>query len=229
VTGVPLAVAGIVFLAGKIVAATTERTADQPAGDRDGAPSWRRRLAGVPGLASASVVAVLLTLVLVVATRGLSPDDRFGRFASTYDPKNPNTVLVTKQMREFYDRIAEEIPPDAVVAGNPFAGSSLLWALEDRKVLYPHFRNTTSDAQDVVAERLHDLTDDPAVCRAVNDLKVDYLLIGGAEFRPNDRKWDDYAGLSDPAELPGFELVDSSGPSKLYKITGCEPTNRPAG
>jgi hypothetical protein len=229
VTGVPLAVAGIVFLAAKILEATTERTTTDGPTEGEVAPTWRRRLAGVPGLASASVVAVLLAVVLVVATRGLSPDDRYGRFASTYAPRNPDTTLVTKQMREFYDRIAEKIPPDAVVAGNPFAGTSLLWALEDRKVLFPHFRNTTNDAQDLVAARLHDLTEDPAVCRAVNDLKVDYLLVGGAAFRPGDRKWDDYAGLSDPFGMPGFELVDSSGPSKLYRITGCDPANRPAG
>jgi uncharacterized protein DUF6541 len=219
ITGVPLAVAGIVFLAGKIVGAVT---AEHPDG--------RRRLAGVPGLASSGTVAVVLTLLLVVATAGLYPTDRYDRVAVSYDPHRPGSVLVTKQMQAFYAKIAKEIPPDAVVAGNPFEGSAMLWALENRKVLYPHFRPTTTDEQDLIAEHLDAMTRDPAVCKAVTDLHVEYLLIGGSQFRTSDHKWTYYAGLSDPYGLPGFKLVDSSGPSKLYKLTGCdEAANRPAG
>lgn len=234
ITGVPLAVAGIVFLAGKIVAGVsarsearseTETLSEEPSG----AEPRLRRLAGVPGLKSAGTVAIALTLVLVVATGGLYPDDRVRRVIISYDPPRPGSVLVTKDMREFFDRIAKEIPADSVVAGNPFEGSSLLWALENRKVLFPHFRNTTSEQQDLIAMHLDDLTREPEVCEAVDELNVDYLLIGGAEFRKSDTKWKYYAGLSDPYGLPGFELVDESGPSKLYKITGCGGSDQPAG
>ena len=79
-----------------------------------------------------------------------------------------------------------------------------------------------------IAKHLDDLMDDPEVCQAVNDYNVQYLLIGGAMFRTADTKWKYYAGLADPFASPGFELVDSSGPSKLYKITGCGPA-QPAG
>ncbi|HEV7646645.1 MAG TPA: DUF6541 family protein [Actinophytocola sp.] len=222
ITGVPLAVGGILYLTLKIVDAAT-------AAGKAGTPDRPRRLAGTPGLTSAGVVAVALTLLLVVVTGGLYPTDRAKRFAMTYEPHSTATVLVTKQMQAFYDKIAKEIPPDAVVAGNPFEGSSMLWALDDRKVLFPHFRNTTSEEQDLIAGHLDDLTTDPEVCKAVNDLDVEYLLIGGATFRTADTKWKYYAGLSDPFGLPGFELVDSSGSSKLYKITGCGDTNQPAG
>jgi len=222
ITGVPLAVAGIVFLTMKIVGAVQ-------AAEKAQTPEKPRRLAGIPGLASAGVVAVALTLVVTVASGGLYPTDRATRFAMTYDPQRPNAVLLTDQMRDFYDKIAKEIPPDAVVAGNPFEGSSLLWALEDRKVLFPHFRNTTNDEMDLLAGHLDDMATDPAVCKAVNDFNVEYLLIGGAAFRTVDSKWKYYSGLSDPFGLPGFELVDQSGPSKLYKITGCGESNQPAG
>ncbi len=207
ITGVPLAVAGVVFLAIKILE-----------GVRGAAPALTRNRR----LASIGAVAVVLTLLLAVVTRGLYPDDRYARFASTYDPTRPGSTLMTKQMAEFYDRIAREIPDDAVVAGNPFEGSSLLWALENRKVLFPHFRNTTSEEQDLIAKHLDDLMDDPAVCKAVQDYNVRYLLIGGAKFRTADTKWRYYEGLADPFASPGFELVDSSGPSKLYRITGCD-------
>ncbi|HEY7598167.1 MAG TPA: DUF6541 family protein [Actinophytocola sp.] len=220
ITGVPLAVGGILYLATKILekVGTTER-----------APGWRRRWAGNRWLASLGALAVILTLLLGVGTRGLYPDDRYDRVVVSYVPKGPASVLLTPQMRQFYDKIAREIPKDAVVVGNPFEGSSLLWALENRKVLFPHFRNTTSEQQDLIAKHLDDLTHDPEVCEAVEDLHVKYLLIGGATFRTADTKWKYYAGLSDPFGLPGFELVDESGPSRLYKITGCDAASQPAG
>ncbi|MGH3879199.1 MAG: DUF6541 family protein [Actinophytocola sp.] len=224
ITGVPLAVAGIVFLAGKILGSVST-SASASAEGAPAASGWRRRLAGVPGVA----MAIGLTLLLVLGTGGLYPDDRYERVAISYDPKRPVGVLLTKEMREFYDRIAREIPPDAVVAGNPFNGSSLLWALEDRKVLFPHFRNTTSEQQDLIAGHLDELMSEPEVCEAVNNLNVDYLLIGGAEFRTADKKWEYYEGLADPFAGDGFELVDSSGASKLYRITGCASGEQPAG
>jgi hypothetical protein len=219
ITGVPLAVGGILFLAGKVLDGV--RYADDT-------PGRRQRLSRTPGIASATVLAVVLTLLLVVVTRGLYPDDRYDRVAIGYAPPEP-AVLVTDDMRTFYDKIAEEIPADSVVAGNPFEGSSMLWALEDRRVLFPHFRGTYTPEQDTIARHLDDLTRDPAVCEAVTDLHVGYLLIGGVTFRTSDAKWNYYAGLRDPAGATGFELVDSSGPSKLYKITGCTDANQPAG
>lgn len=216
ITGVPLAVGGIVYLATKIL-------------EKAGSVERARRLAGNRWLASLGTLAVILTLLLVAGSRGLYPDDRYDRVVVSYEPTRPAAVLLTPKMREFYDRIAREIPEDAVVAGNPFEGSSLLWALENRKVLFPHFRSKTSDQQDLIAKHLDDLTRDPEVCEAVEDLNVRYLLIGGAEFRTVDTKWKYYSGLSDPYGLPGFELVDQSGPSKLYRITGCDATSRPAG
>jgi hypothetical protein len=220
ITGIPLAVGGILFLAGKILDATRST---------EDSPGWRRTLARTPGIASASAVAVALTLVLVVATGGLYPDDRYERVIIGYAPPAP-AVLVTDEMRDFYARIADEIPADSVVAGNPFEGSAMLWALEDRRVLFPHFRGTYTPEQTTIAKHLDDVARDPAVCDAVTELNVDYLLIGGVEFRKSDRKWDYYAGLADPVGERGFELVDSSGPSRLYKITACDDAaDRPAG
>ncbi|MPZ83028.1 MAG: hypothetical protein GEV28_22600 [Actinophytocola sp.] len=222
ITGVPLAVGGILFLAKKIVE-RVPATAD--------APGWRQRPARAPGIASAGIVTVVLALVLVVATGGLYPDERYDRVAIGYHPPKP-AVLVTRDMERFYARIADEIPEDSIVAGNPFEGSAMLWALVDREVLFPHFRGTYSAEQAYLAGHLDDIARDPKVCAAVDDLHVDYLLVGGVKFRKNDTQWDYFNGLRDPAGSRGFELVDSSGPSKLYKITACDEKDggtQPAG
>jgi hypothetical protein len=206
ITAVPLAVGGIVFIAAKILARTAETTES----------GWRGRIATTP----ATTLIVVLTAVLVVVTGGLYPKDREVRVSIGYDVPVP-AQLVPDDVRAFYQRIKDEIPADSLVAGNPFNGSAMLWTLADREVLYPHFRSEQSPEQDYLAGHLDDAGTDPKVCRIVRELGVDYLLVGGAEFRTSDIKWEYYAGLSDPGSDPGFELVDSDGDSKLYRITAC--------
>ncbi len=69
-------------------------------------------------------------------------------------------------------------------------------------------------------EDLADLTDDPAVCPAVDALGVEYVLdFGESEDGPG--KWE-MPGLTGFAEGDGFELVAERGDASLWRITGCE-------
>jgi hypothetical protein len=212
ITAVPLAVGGILLLTAKVFSATESK------------PAWHRRIAP---LSTAGIAAVLIVL-LVVLTGGLYPDDRYQRIEAGYYPP-PAGVLVTPDMREFYERIDDELPEDALVAGNPFNGSAMLWALADREVLFPHFRGEHSPEQQYLANHLDDVVTDPRVCEAATDLGVDYLLIGDAEFRPSDGKWRYYEGVDDPRSTTGFELVDSLGENKLYRLTACGTNTGDAG
>jgi hypothetical protein len=197
ITAVPLAVGGILLLAAKL----TESSA---------------RIRTLPGIS----VAAGLTVLLVVLTFGLYPVDREKRVSAGYNVSDVSK-LTTADMMRFYDKIAGEIPEDAVVAGNPFNGSAMLWAIGGREVLFPHFRSEHSREQRIIAGHLDELGTEPVVCESVRHLKVDYLLVGAAKFRTYDGYWNYYRGLADPGDLPGFELVASEGGNKLYRITGC--------
>ena len=194
ITAVPLAVAGVVFLATRLK------------------PVVRAERATVP------VLAVGLTVVLGVMTAGFYPTDRESRVAVTYrQPEDQK--LVNNRMRAFYDRIAAEIPRDAVVIGNPFDGSVMLWALEDRRVLYPHFLSAKSEEQEYLGRHLSDAADDPRVCRAVRHYRVEYVLLGKRD--PAIALTTPFEGISGVGYAEGFELVDHAGPTKLYRITAC--------
>jgi hypothetical protein len=169
---------------------------------------------------NATLVAIGAVAVLLVVTGGLYPGDREYRVAAGYEVVEKEQ-LVNDETQAFIKRIRDEIPADALVAGNPFNGSAMLWTLGDREVLFPHFRSAQSREQDFIAGHLDDVGSDPRVCRAVEDLDVDYLFVGGSKFRTVDPKWEYYDGLDDPGSKPGFELVDSDGHSKLYRITAC--------
>jgi hypothetical protein len=195
ITGVPLAVAGILLLAGKIK------------------PLLRSERVAVPALA------VGLTAVLLILTGGMYPADREGRIVVTY-PRDETYKLVTNRMRAFYDRIAREIPEDTRVAGNPFDGSVMLWALTDREVLYSHFLKEESPGEEYLARHMDDAATDPKVCDLARRYRVEYVLIGR-----NDRKLaavPPYQGIGRvPRAKEGFELVDSAGGTRLYRITAC--------
>jgi hypothetical protein len=201
ITAVPLAVGGILFIAAKVLVRSAETTS---------------LLHGRTGTA----VSVALVALLVLVTGGLYPTDREGRVAAGYEVIEKEQ-LVNEETQDFIERIKDEIPADALVAGNPFNGSAMLWSLADREVLFPHFRSVQSRQQDYVAGHLDEAGTNPRVCQAVNDLGIDYLFVGGSRFRTVDPKWEYYEGLADPRSKPGFELVDTDGDSKLYRITAC--------
>jgi hypothetical protein len=188
VTGVPLAVAGVLFLATKV------------------------KPVAVP------VAAIGLAAALVVVTGGLYPADRRERVAVTY-PRVEEDKFVTDRMRAFYDRVAEQIPADAVVLGNPFDGSVMLWALADRKVLYSHLLKEESPEQEYLGRHLTDVASDPRVCRALERYHAEYVLIGRND--PRIATTTPYEGIAGTPYAEGFELVDREGPTKLLRITAC--------
>ena len=185
ITAVPLAVAGILFLATKI--------------------NFRHS-------------AVVLTAVLVIATGGLHPADRDLRVRVAY-PRTEAQQLVTDGMRDFYARIADEIPEDSRVIGNPFDGSVMLWALADREVLFPHFLATSSPGQDYLGRHLRDAATHPRVCRELARYDVEYVLIGKNGANTIQGR---YGGIPGVTEADGFELVDQEGEARLYRITACD-------
>jgi hypothetical protein len=184
-TAVPLAVAGILFLATGIKIKQS---------------------------------AIVLTSLLVVATGGLHPADRELRIRVTY-PRTEEHKLVTDDMRDFYARIADQIPEDGRVIGNPFDGSVLLWALTDREVLFPHFLVANSPGQAYLGRHLEDAATDPRVCRELDRYAVEYILIGKNEA---DTVQGRYGGILGVTYADGFDLVDREGETRLYRITACD-------
>lgn len=209
ITAVPLAVAGILLLT-KVIASRVP--ADGPAS---------RRYAG-----SATVIAVALAAVLLVSTQAMYTAERTDRLSGHYLSPPPGDQLASADQRAFLVRIKARIPEGSVVANNPWDGSGMLWALADRRTLFPHFTAPASAEATYLAYHLSDAATDPRVCSFARRLHVDYLLIGDAEFWPWDGRRNDYPGLKDPGSKPGFQLVDSDGARKLYQLTACASTQQ---
>ncbi|MFC0546533.1 DUF6541 family protein [Kutzneria chonburiensis] len=166
---------------------------------------------------------VVLALLVIVASKGLYFRNQVATLAFNYTgmEHSDDGTLADPREQAFYTRIAAKVPQDAVVANNPWDGSALVWALADRQVLFPHMDIAWSSQQKYLAEHLVNAATDPTVCRDVRQLHVGYLVIGEQRFWHGDGRRASYPGIHDPGTKPGFQLVDSDGDLKLYKITAC--------
>lgn len=204
-TGVPFAVLGLLTTGRWLVERLPQRV-------RDGAGTSRWREAIGPAA---------VTLLLIVASRGLYVRDHADFIASRYTPPS-DTNLVDSGEQAFFARIAPLIPPDSVVAQNPWTGSALLWALDGRRVLFPVMSGQWTPDQLYLAQHLRDAARDGQACAAANRLGVEYLLVGRADFWPTDPRPAQYPGLTSPEPDAGFDLLASDGGgNQLFRLTAC--------
>jgi hypothetical protein len=208
VTAVPLAVVALMWL-GRKLADFVESRPQVPARLRT------RAFAG-----STAVVLVLLGLL----SSGFYYHKNAHVVSGAYKVATSNTSLelVDPAEQAFFAKVKEIVPPDSMVASNPWDGSALLWALDDRRVLFPHMGLSLTQNLVYLAFNYNLGSTDPEVCRIAGRLKVNYLLIGDHLFWPWDARTQNYPGMADPAPGSGFQLVAQSGDAlRLYQLTGC--------
>jgi hypothetical protein len=166
---------------------------------------------------------MLVMTILVVGLTGASyaPERAEAlRGSYTVSSEHAKSPLLTADELAFFRELPHLVPPGVAVAGNPWTGSGLVYAVADRPVVFPHVEATWDSPRLVIAEGLRNVASDPEVCAATHELGVGYALEGGEPLWPDERA-QTYPGLEDLGEAEGFELVDERGPTRLYRITAC--------
>lgn len=211
VATLPVAVFGIVWLWDRVQGTVHDRLAGMPS--------------PAPGLLAASrgpVVSMLLALLALGGLLGLSQRGAVTaavRSAATNYVVSQDAPLLSTDERTLMARAAQEIPADNTVVSSPWTGASLVYALADRKSLTPHvFGDYDADTMEVL-RRLNQASEDPSICQSVRDLKAYYVL----DFGPREIHggYHPYLGLENLSTDPDFELVDSQGIAKLYRVVAC--------
>lgn len=152
--------------------------------------------------------------------------------ASVHDPEQIlYGTLSTGEELAFYQRMAQELPQDAVVIGAPSRGVSYVWSVAGVRVLYPMRAEPSGGAREVAV-----LTPgEDALCQAlveagarlgVSDVQWYYLQVerDGAAFRYGNAplRWD--VRLAAWATT-GMDLVDREvtphGAASLWRIPEC--------
>ncbi len=208
ITAVPLAVAALMYL-GRRLAVFLERRPRLPARLRS------RSFAG-------ATLIVLVLLGLLTSGFYVGKHSTVVRTLYVIPQSQPSLDYVDPAEQAFFAKVKQIVPEDAIVANNPWNGSALLWALADRRVLFPHLDIRTTAAQRYLAAHFNQAATDPMVCSIADSLRVHYLLIGDHTFWPWDNRTKDYPGLTAPGPGNGFRLVASAGENlRLYQLTAC--------
>lgn len=204
VVEVPLAVLGVLW-----------------AGDLASA-AWRRWRPGTPGRRAIRTVAVLAVAALV---GGLAPQlggslaHEWRKAASNYRV-TPESRLITPNALALLRRVPKEVPRDAIIAGNPWTGTSFVWALENRRAMMPDIYAYVSPAMALILRSLKHANTVPGVCAAVAETHVGYVLDFG-DLGAFGVTTSTYPGVTDVSGSPVLTRIDGAGRSALYRITGC--------
>lgn len=155
------------------------------------------------------VVAVPQFTVMRVAVNHAAANYRF----------TDSAALLSTDERELITRIPALVPADAVIAGSPWTGTSLAYALAGRRVLMAHTLTATTSDTDLINEDLDEATAESPVCGAVRREKADFVLDFGSREIHGDHH--PFPGLEDLKDSSAVELVDRVGEAALYRVTAC--------
>ncbi len=144
--------------------------------------------------------------------------------ADLYQPNTGTTAWVTPAQQRDLRILSGSIPSRSTVAADPYTGSTWLYLVRDLTLLYPvpGIPGPPGSARDIVAARLGDMADDPAVCRAIQQTDVTYVVSGGRPHPDAFRAAGRYDGIAKVPGAIGFTEVASEGEFTLWKVQPCE-------
>lgn len=183
------------------------------------AAGMARRGRGTALIRATAVVAVaVVALGLAYATQKQNVRDAALSAAGNYQ-LTEDSPLVSRDEYELIERLDGEVEEGAAVVGNPWTGSSLVYALAGYRPLQLHTIAALDPEEQEVYADLRNALSDPGVCPALEETGVEYVLdFGTQEVHGGAHR---YPGLEDLDSSGAVTLVDQEGDAKLYRISAC--------
>ncbi len=162
---------------------------------------------------------VVVGLVFVSVTAGLTLRGRFDIIQRYYYPSEPYQTIMTAQDRADLLALVDPIPLDVAVVGDPSNGSALLYPLTGRHVVFTSIGPVADPTASLIGEHLREAASRPDVCAALTHWEVGYVVDSSRDYW--GRQVTTTAGMVRMAGVDGFEPVGSRGRYTLYRITAC--------
>ncbi|GAA5162437.1 DUF6541 family protein [Ornithinimicrobium tianjinense] len=193
-----------------------------------GAGSWLSRAVARRVGAPLWAPAALLVIGIVTLTSGLRWESQTQVMASTYTtyPIAWGTILEPEEIA-MIDRAAEVLPDDAVVLGEPVAGSPYLLNRADVQVVFPQLSPIPDSPERTLLEQhFDDWATEPGVCEAVRALGVTHVYADTLTFEdPLNAKYEETTPglyLLRPMEGEDWRKLDEGGHASLWEFHGCD-------
>ncbi|MBB2976342.1 hypothetical protein FHX49_001916 [Microbacterium endophyticum] len=136
---------------------------------------------------------------------------------------NDASALLSTDEAALISRLDDTTPSDAVIAGSPWTGVSLAYAIAGRNVLEKHVFGARDEDETYIDAHLNDIDTDPRVCAVVQSLGVSYVLdFGDRNVFSDPDAAADREGIQNLDPSDHLVLVDEEGPdARLFRIEGC--------
>lgn len=190
--------------------------------ERPQAQSLRRLAAKAAAPTTWKVACAVAACALVAVLIQLGPVRDYILRSKVFYERDTKDSIVSSDEYRLFERLAKDVPDDAVIAVNPWNGGSLAYAFADRKVLEYHQTQRKNADLRAIAQGLADAATKPGVCDAVRRLHVEYALDLGEQYLLNHPSSRAYPGLMDLEKSSSVQLVDQEGGARLYKVTACK-------
>lgn len=170
----------------------------------------------------ATALATITAFAFAALATVAGPLSHYIAGAATVYRFDAGSDLLTPDELALLKRIPSQVPPDAVIADNPWNGSSLAYAYANRRVLTAHLFAEKDADTSLIDRELKEAPDNEAVCSALKKKNVQYVLDFGSQYLIDLPGSETYPGVTDISDVQGLDLVDSQGDgAKLYRITAC--------
>lgn len=169
--------------------------------------------------ARSNAYSIAFVALALLASQGFSVQAATIEATENYHVSEDSPLLTPDEL-DVLEHVDDYVPEDAVVAGNPWNGSGLVYALSDRRAMLPHVGGFDTLETQLLAERLRYAETNPDVCAAAEALGVEYVL----DFGPQEVHGGhhDFWGFNHLENSTAVEPVYQKGDVGLYKLTACD-------
>ncbi|WP_019179498.1 DUF6541 family protein [Microbacterium yannicii] len=178
----------------------------------------RRLRRGRAVVMAAAAWTIALSSAIGIGAGGLSADVGF---VFRLPARAADTEVLSQAQIDFMHRVGQTVPPDQRLLGDPWDGSALSMVYARREPIFPHVNGQWDPQRAVLAASLQDIEVNPAVCAALDGLRVRFVLYHPHEFGGGDPAGNLFAGVHTAVEAGLFTEVLSDGDSTLYRIDQC--------
>ena len=178
----------------------------------------RRRIPAARLRPMAQISAALVLVAALVGVQFSNLDQQQARGHQDYI-MDAQSKLLTPNELALLNQVAAIVPVDVKIAGNPWTGTSLVYAYANRIPLLARPGVKERGGISAITQHLQEAATDPAVCASVLRNKVGFVLdFGGKEVHGENHV---YAGLTNLAQNPSVTKVAEVGGASLWRITAC--------
>ncbi|HEY7718044.1 MAG TPA: DUF6541 family protein [Pedococcus sp.] len=142
---------------------------------------------------------------------------------AAYFAQDTRAAWVTDAELAALEDLGRRLPQDAVVAANPYTGSSYLYLVSGRRLLYPSEKAMRPGDLRLLGRQVDEVGDDAAVCAAARREGVTHVLVGGEPNGAGSTRGATraYAGFEGVEDSPTFRRVAQASPYTVFEVARC--------